>query len=109
MCVYMLLRIQLVKYGQQRPVYLVMFTVCRVERPRLIYMYGVSRYDNGISMAQFRLCMKQYRSRFTEKQIVLFYHSLNRSGSGALSLEEFYDFFEFLQLRWHRKGYSEGV
>eukprot|EP00040_Diaphanoeca_grandis_P032418 m.196387 g.196387 ORF g.196387 m.196387 type:complete len:879 (+) comp32620_c0_seq3:187-2823(+) len=63
--------------------------------------YALTRGElDGIPWAVFRHCVREYDHRISDKRIALIFKMLNKSKSGTLSLEEFYDFFEVIQLDW---------
>lgn len=56
----------------------------------------------GVSKDIFRLCMREYDPSIGGKKCSLLFSALDRSKSGLVTLDEFYEFFQVHELQWRQ-------
>ncbi|XP_048875968.1 two pore channel protein 1 isoform X4 [Brienomyrus brachyistius] len=62
---------------------------------------------NGVSLKQFDGLMRFYRPRMSARDRFLTFKALSRGDSPTLSLEEFYNFYEVIGLKWKPRRSGE--
>ncbi|MFT7817644.1 two pore calcium channel protein 1 isoform X1 [Arapaima gigas] len=62
---------------------------------------------NGVSLKQFDGLMRFYRPRMSARDRFLTFKALNHSNSPMLSLEDFYNFYEVIGLKWKARRSGE--
>ncbi|CAL8347939.1 unnamed protein product [Lota lota] len=61
----------------------------------------------GVSLKQFDGLMRFYRPRMSARDRYLTYKALNTSGAPMLSLQDFYNFYEVIGLKWKARRSGE--
>ncbi|XP_023674429.1 two pore channel protein 1 isoform X2 [Paramormyrops kingsleyae] len=62
---------------------------------------------SGVSLKQFDGLMRFYRPRMSARDRFLTFNALSRGDSSTLSLEEFYNFYEVIGLKWKPRRSGE--
>eukprot|EP00055_Hartaetosiga_balthica_P000120 m.135708 g.135708 ORF g.135708 m.135708 type:complete len:776 (-) comp10155_c0_seq1:130-2457(-) len=73
---------------------------------RLAYDYALSSREGGLTMRAFKEIFQQYESDVTAERIVLCFKALDLESDGRLTRDEFYRFYDVVNLNWQLDAFA---